>query len=613
VETLVKDPLQADDTPFEVLAVGPDASPAEVEAAFKRALSKGGSSARAMDARRTLHNPAKRELVRIFHYDARVAMQLDPSPLDAASLAVDSRGSTASAWERTLARSFPDLEIAHSLAVLWYWSAVRGKPLPNGGPDLTVPTLWRWAIAYWAMLATSEALQPAVRKLVMDRLANDLNRTAEKLDAIDRPEARRCRALQDTLTVELESARTVAEAHVTLAHARVFGGKLLLEHLGVLEPVRAMGGPIQTVLGPHAENEALLAAGKPEAALAALARLPARERHTTEADDLAARAHTLRGTQHASVSAFEDALVSFQLALNSGKSPDVRASTRREITTACLSHAATLREQNRNEAIKILDTCLKLTDDSESLQLVLAEDLCERGIERMNDAQAGYNPQQGDLPRFRKALKRGLKDLERAVKLGSQKAKDQMPLAKKIVEQAASAPDPEVARRLAGAAEHAAQRNWDAAITALEELLETAGSGPGAMRDELRRSLAVSHHNRAMQLVNRTMELPGDRDVVLSALGSARRDLQSAAELDPIDSDYTDALAHVDQLIGAANTGSNLATTANGMPAKRKPRVVSAAVLLLICCAVGAAIDQNKGVGSGFAVWCVIMAVRWTN
>jgi hypothetical protein len=39
--------------------------------------------------------------------------------------------------------------------------------------------------------------------------------------------------------------------------------------------------------------------------------------------------------------------------------------------------------------------------------------------------------------------------------------------------------------------------------------------------------------------------------------------------------------------------------------------VVAAAVLLLVCAAVGAAVDPSKGAGAGFAVWCVILFLWW--
>lgn len=121
----MKDPLQTEKTPYEILDVGLDANAKDVLGALAQLMRTRPRDMRAgMQAKNVLTDPESRAVVDILHYNPRWVGSLTPSPLDDASVLLpDRRAATAKAWEQYLYQHFPDIDVTHSLAVLWYWWA----------------------------------------------------------------------------------------------------------------------------------------------------------------------------------------------------------------------------------------------------------------------------------------------------------------------------------------------------------------------------------------------------------------------------------------------------------------------------------------------------------
>ncbi|MFW6119007.1 MAG: hypothetical protein ACOC7S_01580 [Planctomycetota bacterium] len=142
----MRDPLQTEQTPYEVLGVEPGASGAEVDQAFMAALSKGIPPNKAKSARDALRDPSRRAWYGMLEYDGEALAQFDGSVLkDPSVLEPVRRATTGKRWEKMLKRGFPALPMVHILGVFWYWwakheeerfAAILGAALKcNGLPE----------------------------------------------------------------------------------------------------------------------------------------------------------------------------------------------------------------------------------------------------------------------------------------------------------------------------------------------------------------------------------------------------------------------------------------------------------------------------------------------
>ena len=296
---ILRDPLQLELTPYEVLGVGQAASQAEVNRAFMReAANPRSDKKRISEARQTLlSSPARRELIDVLLYDQAVASRLLPD-LDGLSVALQpaARGATWRTWTRLLGQNFPEMGLVHSLGVLAYWWALyegerhvlltealakAGAPAGrktmkksllkaiqscDGGiatctvsncpwnqdcaiatPNLSV--LWRSVICCWSSLLASPAFWTArglstdLIREVVSSLENDIKaRIASQRDRFAAAGANSLAAVCDAATSqlfnELEAARDMAKLQTPLfaRDGRGFGcGRLLLQQVGQLE------------------------------------------------------------------------------------------------------------------------------------------------------------------------------------------------------------------------------------------------------------------------------------------------------------------------------------------------------------------------------------------
>lgn len=120
----MKDPLQTEMTPYEVLQIERGASKADIQAAFKKAIVRRVPVKDATQAQKDLLSPQRRLRHDLVHYDAKAVRGLSPCPLDDADALLPARrAATAAAWEASFKQRLTDTGLAHSLGVLWYWWA----------------------------------------------------------------------------------------------------------------------------------------------------------------------------------------------------------------------------------------------------------------------------------------------------------------------------------------------------------------------------------------------------------------------------------------------------------------------------------------------------------
>ncbi len=474
----MKDPFQSEPTPYEVLGLECSAASSDIDTAFKAGLVRGGNVQKLTAAKLALQRPAERAAVDLFLYDDGVLARLSPNALEnRAVLDSANRLSTAAAWEAELRGAFPDLPVAHSLAVLWYWQALEGGNHPQGraaaaaagaadGAEAAAAAdpahAWRRAIACWVMLLASPdfwSTRPGVSNEVMsqvrtgiaERLQNRLHDLGQQCrGGGDAAGAARFQELELAFSTEMQAAKQIALAGVKTARGRICCGPLMLEQMDIVAAVRDQ---METALNAQPDNEALRSAlraisphasiavlidqKKPQAALDAIAALPPKVRKKQEVAALEARALHELARQRAALNKQDEALEAWGKALPLARkaAPELAASIQADLVETCQARAAALQMQNRDEAIGMLGRALTVHKDPK-LQLTLAELLTTRGIETINEAQRRIESEKGTSPAIMTALETGLADLDRAQELGSKRGAASAETALKIIEQA---------------------------------------------------------------------------------------------------------------------------------------------------------------------------------
>ncbi len=527
----MRDPLQAEPSPYETLGVTSEATDAEILVAFGDKLKDGKDTHREMRAKRMLQDPVERTLVDMLEYRQADLEGLSPSPLeDPSALDPEHRAATARAWEEQLIRRFPDLGIAHSLAVLWLWWTEHEANQGEDGPrahDPSLPEMWERSIAYWAMLVNAEAFWQArcrgdgdvarrARQRLVEDLRNRLDRARREHEARhDDVVADALQRLEVILDTEIDMGGRIASGGIRTPNGRVTCGPLLLRHLRLLDSVsqqvdRALEAnpsnadlrALRDALSPLSHLAMLIQQEQPQRALDALAALPAGERDTPEARAMRARAQRLLGEQVASVGEFERALLVWQEALDNAQTAGEAAALRSQVASTCLHRVASMPEAQRDAAIALLDKTHQVVDD-EHIRARLAELLASRGIDTINRAQEKRD--EWTMRSVKAAIRKGVGDLDRAAKLGSERARQQAVTGHALLQQAESGMigiPSDLAGMLSEASSAAEREDWDTAVNALSRALDRAGPKPP---DGLRSNLAVCLANRANGKTNRAI------------------------------------------------------------------------------------------------------------
>jgi hypothetical protein len=119
----MRDPLQTEKSPYEVLGVSRGAQKGQIESAFMMAIKKGVPQNVAKNARDMLVLHSERRLWHdLMEYDEKILAEVEPELLkDERRLSGAGRWGIAQALEQQLKGRFPHLGLVHSLGVLWYW------------------------------------------------------------------------------------------------------------------------------------------------------------------------------------------------------------------------------------------------------------------------------------------------------------------------------------------------------------------------------------------------------------------------------------------------------------------------------------------------------------
>jgi tetratricopeptide (TPR) repeat protein len=454
---LVKDPLQAEQTPYEFLGVGHEATEEEIDEAFQSGFVNGLDHQDLLNSKRVLQDPVERALVDAFHYWPETTQCLKPDVAsNTAALEGSRRWETAQAWQAQFKAGFPDAQIAHCLGIFWFWWAMSADDGRNGSKlPLDPPEMWRrasgcWAMAladprFWKRMGTGVADKDRVVQEILGTMAENLRKRAQRYRAQGNTAlASEYQQLEHALAAEIGTAQTMAANGLRFNDKPIGCGLLLLEELDLREDVRGVVvlqlkrkpgddqlRKLRDALSEFAPIVELLAANSPQAALDRIEGLQWSKMHEPECVELRAKALHALGKQQAAAGRITDALELWQKALDTGASEDVKRKIREDAVSACHSKAIALRANQTQAAVDLLELGIVVTDDGR-LKLLLGELLLSRGIKTFTEAQESARPGQ-DTAEIKRKMQQGLADLERAAVLGSARAAEQRDAARSIL------------------------------------------------------------------------------------------------------------------------------------------------------------------------------------
>ncbi|MFH0765826.1 MAG: helix-hairpin-helix domain-containing protein, partial [Calditrichota bacterium] len=121
----MKDPLQVEKTPFEILEIPAGAGHHEINQAYARAFGQRKiSAAKVKLARDALVDPIRLTGFELLFYNEEALTKLPLNPLSNRELLErHQRAATLKLWERKLRETFPNSATTHCLAVGWFWWA----------------------------------------------------------------------------------------------------------------------------------------------------------------------------------------------------------------------------------------------------------------------------------------------------------------------------------------------------------------------------------------------------------------------------------------------------------------------------------------------------------
>ena len=396
-------------------------------------------------------------------------------------------------------------------------------------PAPPLDTMWRRVIGYWGTLAATAdfwsgfhgvpgADGAEVRKQFLAELRNtvlDLSqRYAIALPAAQLPES--YRMLDCALATELKTAEAMIEVGIKTRRGKVCCGVQMLQHLGMLETVReavetalqknpnsASLQSLRTAISPYSSVVVLLDNRKAAEALAAIEALPAEQQKSPEVARLKGQALHLRGKQQAEVGQIEEALESWESALQCGVS-DLANNVRAEIVSTCHAQSLAWQRHQRNRAIAILETGVRLVAD-EKLRIMLGELLNQRAVEQFNKLHEQIQAERGgNRSGFCDDLRRLLADLKRAAQMGCKPAEENGKRVEELLNQLESGMlDVQDYRRWASEAIGEHPPNWGTAISNLQDAIRAAGARPPVVLYE---ELSVCLTNRGVREVNEALE-----------------------------------------------------------------------------------------------------------
>ena len=499
-ESRVKDPMQIERMPHEILGIDRGAKKADIDRAMIVALRTSVPANTAKNARDALLDPLKRAWYDLLQYDRRRLGNFAPSTVEApAVFGRVNRAATARKWKKISKSKFPNLDMVHSLAVLWYWWSMyeeqridemlkkitldhslhqsvisrnvllqhirRSKGVscdPHQSKRCRVADcpwcddclsssppmkeMWERVIGYWVMLTASPSFwnrsfglagkdARALREQLIGTLRDVLHDLALRYDKHQAyGNAEQYRALDLALSAELQSAESLKRVGMRTKYGKVSCGVLMLTHMGILKAARLEVEAalkkcpsnrelkrLRNVLSPYLSVAILVDQKKPRAALDIIGKIPAEEQQCKEIQTFRLLAFHMLGKQMASLDDMNGAINAWRSALESDCEEELNSEIRVEIIKMCSQKALALQNRRRDEAIALLDEAVKFVPD-EKLRLVLAELLMQRGVENFCNTRDKMELAENVDNEFIQILEACLKDIEKAVELGSKAA-----------------------------------------------------------------------------------------------------------------------------------------------------------------------------------------------
>lgn len=561
-----RDPLQPEPSAYEVFELSRTATLAEVNAAASAKLGKVPQ--RTWKAARTaLIQPVDRAVADLFLYNsAQFASSAISPERDHGCLGSAARGASQRQWLLELRERHPAPPLCHGLAIFWYWWAVHadasardrvnagGLPYANDAErnaNLREAhrILWRRAIGAWNGLveedeAIRSALADAPSPIRMQALAGARERVVRTLvdsagawREIGTGRAGALVAMYEDLAGEASSdahsAKEVHAAGVKFRGRRLVGGRILLAELGLTTAARdALGARAASAISPYQRLAALINAGEPAAAIAAIMELPDEERERDEVRRVAADAHHALALTAASLNDYPTALHEWDLGLaeaDGGQGVLIMES----LASTCRDRASQLsRRRSWDELIDLLDGALSLVPGDESLTPLLVDALTSRGVQRVVQQQQRKERQEGARDEWLALSALGVRDVERAAHLGGRRAIDELSVIRGWMTHLEDLGLPG-AEMLAAALSAANRDDWDTAIDTLQRAVDQFGTRMApATRHRALSNLSIALGNRALERlseVDKSGLWEGNREPLLAA----SQDAQRAAAADP--------------------------------------------------------------------------------
>jgi hypothetical protein len=371
----MKDPFNAEPTPYEILGIEPGAAPVVQENAYRRRLAAGVKAVELQTARAWLRDPERMLLVDAFEYDAGVFSRLG---LGADDLALTARERTRERLESELrdwinrrGRSADDgAALGHALFVLSYFSGVVRAGA--AGADAFGVQIWRRTIGYFAFVRANAQSLPAFQ-------ADDpvRPRIEEQLIAREQTGAAGYHELRAMIPIELRAARELRASGLSDG---IGFGPLLADNLGFRgalseviaaeqrkrpthEALRFLSGVFHGLAAVYALRERRDFSG----ALAAIQRMPTAERNRSEVQHARAEiSFELGKTLASAVGARNEAQVmdAWEVARNAAGTSALRAEVESEIESYCVRRATELSRFAVDDAAQLLRRARKSADTS---------------------------------------------------------------------------------------------------------------------------------------------------------------------------------------------------------------------------------------------------------
>lgn len=324
--------------------------------------------------------------------------------------------------------------------------------------------------------------------------------------------------LELVLMSNLQTAKYMLKVGVKTANGKICSGPLMLRDMKLLDDMQKQfelklkadpqSDKLQTLvdaLSPYALIIMLLKENKMIQALEEIECLPEEYRKSSKALKYKVHALFLLGNQKERLGQIEEALESWKLALSYNLNDKLHGNILEKIADSCHSHAMKLKQYKQLEkAIAILEKAIEL-NPAKILELTLANILTERGIKVLNDVydivkQDRNKPSDETI----NICKNAISDLEKAAKMGSDRARDNIEAAHKLIKDMETILPGGTQKLVDNAYAEEKNKNWKKAIQFIEQAIKANGTDTPIRLFE---DLAWDYFNLGLDSVNHGIDV----------------------------------------------------------------------------------------------------------